>query len=104
MLRSGCIAQRLGPMLRIDQLSRPDIRPGADPYETSDSYRPLEHIYSLPPRLCLRLLTCSEFATVLPSSNTYCQKFMIFHNSVQIDEIYLWPCQADLRWAGMQPN
>ena len=31
------IARRLWPMLRIDQLRRPDIRPGADPYETSES-------------------------------------------------------------------
>ena len=67
MVRRNRIAQRLGPMLRIDQPCSPDTRPGADPYETSDSYRPLEHIHSQPLRLCLRLLTCSEFATVLPS-------------------------------------
>jgi hypothetical protein len=61
------IAQRLWPMLRIDQHRRPDIRPGAASYETSESNRPLEHIHSQPPRLCFSLLTCSNFATVLPS-------------------------------------
>ena len=67
MVRRNRIARRLGPMLRIDQLGRPDIRPGADPHETSESFRPLEHIHTQPPRLCFSLLTCSEFATVLPS-------------------------------------
>jgi hypothetical protein len=45
------IGQRLWPMLRIDQLRRPDIRPDADPYETSETYRPLDNIHSQPPRL-----------------------------------------------------